>query len=252
MQSIAPDAPVIAQAGIMQARRAQAPATDTRASADVADLILRGQAILYPPSKEDGGKHEGGRSLIKMPEDKLLANEFQNQVGDAFKDKEKARDLFMQTARAIYATRSAEEGDYSGVIDTKRWDSAIDMATGGIIKYQGTKIIAPYGMPPDKFNDGLRDRVQALAPTALRATAAELMQLPLENVGDGRYQFLRGTGYIVDLNGRPLVVDFNVPPGQPPAPEPKPAPARTAKGKLDVPEMAVTKGGAVTGRTRNK
>ena len=36
-----------------------------------------------------------------------------------------------------------------------------------------------------------------------------MVRLPLENVGDGRYLFRRGAGYLVGKDGRPVVVDLN-------------------------------------------
>lgn len=209
MQSIAPDAPTVAVAGIYQSRGLRT--TDNR---DVADLILRGQAILSPDKKTDGSGHAGGQSLVKMPEAKHMLGEWVSATGDAFKGKEQAADLFMQTARAIYAARSAEVGDYSGVIDSRRWRAAIQLATGGIQRHNGSEIVMPYGMAYDKFRDGLQTRADALekAGTLIGATARDVQRLPLENVGDGRYMLRRGAGYLVGKDGRPVVLDFNTVP----------------------------------------
>lgn len=207
MQTIAPDNPTVAVAGIYQAKGLR-----STAGQDVADLILRGQAILTPNTKEDGKAHLGsGKALLPMPEEKLLLSEWNSATGDAFKGKEQAADLFQQTARAIYAARSAEEGDYSGVINTKRWRSAINLATGGIAEHNGSQIVMPYGMALDTFRDQLKARTETLAKdgNAVAATARDLQRLPLENVGDGRYLFRRGTGYVVTRNGTPLVLDLN-------------------------------------------
>ncbi len=206
MQSIAPDSPTVAVAGIYQARGLR-----TTENRDVADLILRGQAILTPNKKEDGSGHMGGASLIKMPEEKLLLSDWTSATGDAFKGREQAADLFMQTAKAIYAARSAEEGDYSGVIDSKRWKAAINLATGGIESHNGSKIVMPYGVPYDKFQNALQGQVDRIVKDggALNTSTREMMRLPLENVGDGRYLFRRGTGYLVGKDGRPVVVDLN-------------------------------------------
>lgn len=209
MQTIAPDAPTVAVAGIYQSRGLRT--TDKR---DVADLILRGQAILSPDKKTDGSGHAGGQSLVKMPEAKHMLDEWVSVTGDAFKGKEQAADLFMQTARAIYAARSAEDGDYSGVINARRWRAAIQLATGGIQRHNGSDIVMPYGMAYDKFRDGLQTRADALekAGTLIGATARDVQRLPLENVGDGRYMLRRGAGYLVGKDGRPVVLDFNTAP----------------------------------------
>lgn len=206
MQGLAPDNPTLAVAGIYQARGLR-----TTENRDVADLILRGQAILTPNKKEDGSGHMGGQSLIKMPEEKLLLAGWTNQTGDAFKGKEHAADLFLQTSRAIYAARSAEEGDYSGVINSKRWKSAISLATGGIQEHNGASIVMPYGMAYDKFQNALQAQAEQIvkAGGALNTTPREMARLPLENIGDGRYLFRRGAGYLVGKDGRPAVVDLS-------------------------------------------
>lgn len=207
MQSIAPDSPVVAVAGIYQARGLR-----TTAGRDVADLLLRGQAILTPfTKKEDGSGHEGGRSLIKMPEERLMLSEFNATTGDAFKGKEQAMDLFYQATKAVYAARSAEEGDYSGTLDAKRWQAAVQLATGGVQPHNGARIVMPYGMAYDVFQNTLKSRVDDLVRTdpPLAATADDLRRLPLENFGDGKYLFRRGAGYVVNKQGRPLVVDLN-------------------------------------------
>lgn len=206
MQGLAPDNPTLAVAGIYQARGLR-----TTENRDVADLILRGQAILTPNKKEDGSGHMGGQSLIKMPEEKQLLATWTSQTGDAFKGKEHAADLFLQTARAIYAARSAEDGDYSGVLNSKRWKAAINLATGGIQEHNGASIVMPYGMAYDKFQNALQAQAEQIvkAGGALNTTAREMARLPLENVGDGRYLFRRGAGYLVGKDGRPVVVDLN-------------------------------------------
>ncbi|HJV76576.1 MAG TPA: hypothetical protein VJ654_20350 [Noviherbaspirillum sp.] len=206
MQAIAPDNPTAAVAGIFQARGFK-----TTQARDVANLILRGQAILSPDTKEDGSGHAGGKSLLKMPEQKLLLSDWISETGDAFKGKEHAADLFMQTAKAIYAARSAEEGDYTGVLDSKRWKAAINMATGGIQSHNGSKIVTPYGMGYDQFQNALKAQVDRITSegNALNTTPGEMMRLPLENVGDGRYLFRRGAGYLVDKDGRPITVNLS-------------------------------------------
>jgi len=204
MQAIAPDQPVLALAGVYQARGMR-----TDQSRDVADLLLRGQAILTPNAKTDGTGHEGGRSLLKMPEDKLLLSEFNSATGNAFAGKEQAADLFMQASRAIYAAKSAEAGDYSGNIDAKRWRAAIDLATGGLHDHNGSTVVMPYGMPYDTFRTRLAAQAPTLAGQALNTQADELKRLPLENVGDGVYLFKRGAGYVVTKDGRPLTVNLN-------------------------------------------
>lgn len=243
MKQVAPDAPVLAVAGLYQGRALKTPDvpdgwfSSGRRPTDVADLILRGNAILHP-QKAVGQDHEGGKSLIKMPPDKDLLNGWTAQTGEAFKGKEEANDLFQQTARSIYAARAAEDGDFSGNFNAKRWKQSIDFATGGIESHNGSEVVLPYGTSYDKFKDGLAVRAESLAKTS-GVTADELTRLPLESVGDGRYIFRRGTGYVVDKDGRPVTVNFLTEP--PPAMVVPPVEIANPSG------FAVTKAGAVTG-----
>ena len=82
------------------------------------------------------------------------------------------------------------------------------MATGGIQEHNGARIVMPYGLGYDAFVNGLKSRVNDLAPKVLAAKPDEMMRLPLENVGDGRYLFKRGAGYLVDKSGQPVVIDM--------------------------------------------
>jgi hypothetical protein len=256
MRQVAADSPVLAWAGIAEGRQLHTPEIPSgffsqgRPSTDVADLALRGNAILHPIRKEDGANHEGGGSLIKMPDEKLMLSDWTSQTGDAFKGKEQANDIHQQVAKSIYAALSAEDGDYSGNYDSKRWKRSIDFATGGIEKHNGAHIVMPYGWSYDQFRDGLVSRVKPLAGTATPAstTADQLADLPLENVGDGRYVFRRGSGYVVDKQGMPLTVTFS-------GDGPKAPPPSEAEATTEIPNpggFSVTKAGAVTGVPRGR
>ena len=236
MQALAPDNPVLASAGIDQAM--QRRTTDGR---DLADLVLSGNAILNPPPKEDGSP-AGKNGLINLPDEKLMKSDFDSEVGNAFTGRPAARDLFEQRARAIYAKLIVEKGDYSGNLNSKLWKAAVQLSTGGVEKYNGSHVVLPYGMPPDKFKDGVLGRLDILAPSAVGAKADDLYGLPLENAGDGRYYVRRGTGYIIDKNSLPLVVDFNS--VLPPKTE------FTPPGVMNPKRFAETRGGAATGVRR--
>ena len=90
-------------------------------------------------------------------------------TGSAFKGSERAADLYLQTARVVYAAKSAEDGDYSGVLNAGRWKSAIQIATGGIENHNGSQIVLPYGKPYSQF----RDYVGGAAPQAIKAAGGE-------------------------------------------------------------------------------
>lgn len=238
MQSLAPDDPLLASAGMDMAQGHKAGT-----GRDVADLVLAGRNIINPPSREDGKNHEGGRSLIKLPPQDQLKTIFDSETNGAFQGTPGARDLFEQRALAIYAKLITDVGDYSGNLDSAYWRSAIQQSTGGIGNYNGKKIVMPWGMPADKFKDGAAVRLAALERDAAGVKPGELLDLPLDNVGDARYLIRRGAGYIVDKNGSPLVVDFNTSAPPVPAGYVPPVPRNPAK-------FSETRAGAATGMRR--
>lgn len=201
MAQLAPDEPVTAIAGTYA----------YRGRTIASDLMLRGQGILNPVRKEDGKPDQG--KLWPMPPEADLRKGFQSYERDAFAGHPAARSAMYQAALAIYAAKSADEGDASAVINSSRWEDAIHLATGGIEKYKGKGTVLPYGYEYGQFVDGLRARIDTLAEQGRLpdgVTRATLEGLPLEAVGDGRYIFRAGNGVMVDPQNRPLVVDFNV------------------------------------------
>lgn len=205
MQQIAPDNPVVANAGIFAARGLES--TNDRS---VADLILRGNALLRQDTKEDG-KPAGGK-LLPMPKEEEMQRAFADYERNAYAGKEQARNVAYQTAKAIYAAKAIEEGDYSGNFISKRWAEAMNLATGGIDSYNGRSIVLPYGVKIGDFKDGLKQRSADLIASGRLAagwTPEKLRDLPLENAGDGRYFFRVGDGYLAGKDGRPVIVDFN-------------------------------------------
>ena len=204
MQQLAPDNPVMAVAGIAAARGLES-STDR----SVADYILRGQQLLRQDTKEDG-KPSGGK-MIPMPKEADLSVAFANLEGNAFAGREQARNAYYQAAKSIYAAKSAEEGDYSGEINPKRWDTAMNLATGGIDTYKGRSIVLPYGVKVGEFKDGMKQRIPDLIAAGRLTdgwTPEKLRDLPLENAGDGRYFFRVGDGVLVGKDGRPVVLDW--------------------------------------------
>lgn len=108
----------------------------------------------------------------------------------------------IEAARAVYADASARAGDSSGKFDEARWQSAIDLVTGGVLEQGDGKIIAPR---PD-VNQSKFDAVMAGLPEGAFAGAVTPDGTPLtarfvrsqgtlQSYGDGRYVIeLGGTG----------------------------------------------------------
>lgn len=230
MAQIAPDSPTTAIAGAYAANNFRDPKGKM-----VSDLILRGQDILQPKRKEDGSPDRG--KLWPMPSDTDLRKAFQSYERDAFAGLPQARSDYYQAAQAIYAAKSADAGDSTGVLDSKRWEESIKLATGGVERWNGKATVMPYGMTRGEFRDGLKLRIDALAASGNidpAVTSGKLWDMPIEIIGDGRYVFRAGDGVMVGNDGRPLVVDFNQAP-------PLKLPTQPAA-------MGETPAGAVTGR----
>lgn len=191
MSQLAPDDPVTAIAGSQAGRGRKSES----------ELILRGQSILRPATKSDG--KPDGSGLLPMPPETDMRARFDSTIREAFSGKAEARNAHYQAARAVYAALSVDTGDK----DTKnlnhdRWDQAIEVAIGRVEKHAGRQIVLPYGVEYSSFKDGLKDRInQAVAGGQLDPswTASRLLDLPLENVGDGRYVLRSGDGVVTTL-----------------------------------------------------
>lgn len=208
MGQIAPDAPVLAHAGIAAARGQIDPK-----QGQVADLILQGYQILNPDRKTDG--KPDGSGLRNMPAEQKMRLDFDNTVRDAFASSAEARNGYYQTAKAIYAALSAKSADKdTSVLDSERWRESIRMATGEIIDYKGKYTPLPWGVTPGDFKDGVAARVNSLVQSGRlndNMTASKLNSMKLEAGGDGRYIFKEGDKVLTDKYGKAVVIDFNLP-----------------------------------------
>lgn len=198
MAQIAPDDPVTAIAGVMAARGHQTDVPGGQRGAFVSDLMLQGQRILQPPRKEDG--QPAGGKLLPMPSEKDMQVAFDNTVRDAFAGMPQARSDHYQAARAIYAKLASDAGDKdTSVLDSDRWEQSIKLATGGIEKWNGKRIVMPWGFTSGQFKDGLYRRIDDLVASGAlpkEMTAGKLRDMPLEAIGDGRYVFRAGDGVL--------------------------------------------------------
>lgn len=203
MAQLAPDDPVTSIAGVYAAGRSE----QRRAASD---LMLRGQSLLNPPKKEDG-KPTGGK-LVVMPDDKKLLTLFTSDTDGFFANRPREQSDMFQAAKAIYAARTAEEGDTSGDVSSRRWRDAVRMATGPIETYRGKPIVLPESYDIGRFRDALSAQAQVLVASGRldkTVTRDRLLAMPVDNIGDGRYVFRAGDGVLVDKDNRPVIVNFN-------------------------------------------
>lgn len=204
LAQIAPDDPVTAKAGIFAANDRQ-----SQAGKSVAVEILTGAQLLRPDPKEDGKPGKGG--VWPMPSDDKFEREWANFTGDAYRKHGNLRNADFQTAKAIYAARSAAEGDQNkDVVNSRRWRASMALVTGGVTNYNGLDIILPYGMTTGEFKDGVAQRAAAYK---VDPSIGNIASLPLELTDrDGVYAVSVGDSLLLDDKKRPVLIDMNAPP----------------------------------------
>lgn len=239
MNQLAPDDPVMAAGGIAAMR-----GLISDKGRVVADSIFRGQAYLNPPKDKDGkpiGKE------VPLPKEQDMASDFNSYAGTAFTGKPEARNIYFQSARAIYADKVVNAGNYTGVLDGSLWKESIALATGGIHSHNGQDVVLPYGTEYGDFKDGIKQRlsvIEAAGKLPEGVTVSDLRNLPLENEGDGRYILKSGDRKMLDRDGHTIILDFNKPPEQ--------MVTRANPTTTVMNEFSETQGGGVTGVQRKR
>lgn len=208
MQQIAPDSPVTAWAGAIMGRRPQvesrvfSPNIETQADR-AAQLLLKGEGLLNPSRADQ--KEDGKRQPFPMPSgNEDLQKVFADAMGTAFGSRADAYQVGLQATKAMYAALSAEEGDYSGQLDSTRLRRAIRLATGGVADVNG-KTVLPWGMDESTFRDAAYKRLTDLREAgAIGFPQQQLSRMGFEAAGDGQYLVRSGTGYLLDKKGTPV------------------------------------------------
>lgn len=212
MQQIAPDSPVTAWAGSLAGKRPFVERNWIRADVEtqatkVSELMLRGESLLNPNAADR--KQDGRGAAFKLPSEGDLRTAFDGRLGQAYASRPDAAAVGYQAAKAVYAALSADEGDYSGQINSGRWQRAMDMATGGTARWNGKDVIRPYGVGESEFVDMVGRRIGELSAAGkVKLSQAELGRMQLESAGDAKYLLRHGTGYLTDATGRPVVIDL--------------------------------------------
>lgn len=175
--------------------------------------------------RETGRRILFGADVLKANKNVLPANDtqlrstLQNELGDAFALRPDARGAVVQAAQALYAYDANAKGDFSQTLDRTRLLNAMDRVTGGVLDFNGHKIIAPErGMTQSQFDgvmDAIPDSLLAGAHSADgRPVTADLLRRygTLRSIGDGRYQVkiggydvlagaAPGASFVLDLRG---------------------------------------------------
>lgn len=177
-------ATMTALAGDANSRTAASAGALYQYNPQVAEGVLRGQALLkenpnYAPKKTDDNQ--------ASIDDILPPQAFGSGL-------EASRQMLLDSARARYADLSNTAGDTSGEFNQERMTQAVNEVTGGMIDFNGQSIIAPrYGMVQEDFDRAIANLPDSALSGAITSegqqiTASDLRRYGrLRAVGDGRY-----------------------------------------------------------------
>jgi len=176
---------------------------------EAARLVIRGQKVLQ----------EGGKANL-TPKATDLQPPLFDLLGDAYGIGTSSRKTVEEGVVAAYAALSAEAGDQSGELDSKRLKAAVEAVTGGLVEYAGKKMPAPLrGVTQRQFTawaDSLEEKDFAGVAGIPASTALRLFRDDgwLEAIGPNRYvpTILGPDGqprFMADPSGDPLSLEFD-------------------------------------------
>jgi len=194
LRTLAADKPPLMMAGLAQAQ--QLKASDGTA---VAPTILRGAKVLAEKSSI-------------MPSDTQMSVAFDGLAGQAIPAGTQERERAFSVFKSIYAGLAGPAGvtheQSSEALDEAVATKAMDMATGGITNYAGSKVVKPYGWSDSRFTDSVDSQLQGFAEST-KIPLASLERLPLSPVPgiDGSYYLMNaGRPQADPQTGNPIVV----------------------------------------------
>lgn len=199
LKAIAADDQPLMLAGMAQAR--QLKSTD---GMDVAPVILAGNKVLQDKSSP-------------MPTEAKLRAVFDESIGQAIPSGSSQREQAFGAYKALYAGMAGPAGvvhdGTAAEVDDKLAAKALEMATGGISEtktglFSSAKVVRPYGMSDDDFQDALGAQIGALAErSGIAKGSLESMPLMPVQGTDGAYYLLNGGRMQLDpKTGEPMIV----------------------------------------------
>lgn len=206
LQQVSQSAPAAAVAGIIMNKPASITAQKNLISSninvnpiDAATTILEGNAAR---------KGEKGSKGIPMPPDKDLRLDFSSYVGNAFAGDAQGAEMAYQIAQDYYAGLSQRKGDITGEYDANRFKQAIAVSTGGVYDYNGQgNVMLPWGMDDSTFDNAVSGAWKSqVIDSGMKA--GDVKQYGLQSYGDSQYLVRSGSGYLMDKEGRPVVLDL--------------------------------------------
>lgn len=174
---------------------------------NASDRIIRGYRALNP-SKEDKA---AGVTPITIPSDQKMEDAFNERVGDSFlmsaQERQKAYNLF----KSAYAgemlfspeVKSDDRSEASRGISDSIANKAILYATGGVVSYGGSEVVAPYGMGDDAF----KEKMDSARAEAFKGMGSYSNFSPVK-LPSGRYGFRVGNR-LATKDGQLLTVEIN-------------------------------------------
>ncbi|MBT0443832.1 hypothetical protein [Morganella morganii] len=192
----------LAVAGIIMDKPSSVTAQSNLISSDVsvspqdaAQLIVQGNMAI-----------KSGKDFV-MPKDAELRESFAEKVGDTFSGDISGASSAFSVAKDAYAGLMSKKGNLSGEYDDDTWTQAINIATGGIHDYNGMgNIMLPWGMDIDDFDARVNRSWGKIAPEVGRQANEKI---GLKSFGDSQYLIKQGSGYILNKDGSPVVIDLN-------------------------------------------
>ncbi len=120
------------------------------------DPSTRAAAALIARGNQLNGAGQNDKSIKLAPGfDGLIQQRWSKQMGTFFQGNAQASSDALSFARSAYLALAERDGkNYLGdeALDTKRWNEAVKVATGGVIEFNGYKTVPPYAMSEKTFS----------------------------------------------------------------------------------------------------
>lgn len=171
------------------------------------ERILQGYRALSPSAQDK----KSGVTPITIPSDQKMQESFNDLAGGAFPMSSQERQRVYGLFKSAYAGEllnnpdldSGDRADAAKSVDDKIAEKAILYATGGVLKYRGTDVVAPYGMGEDDFKSKMDNaRAEAFKGLGSPSNFAPV-KLP-----SGRYGFRIGNR-LATKDGQVITVEIN-------------------------------------------
>jgi len=165
--------------------------------------IFRGLDIL----RDNPKINPSGVDLVSM------RDRINEGLGEAYLHNPEHHAAVSQAALAIYAAKSWQQKDLSGVLDTSRLDEAVQEASGGLLSISRGFFRGSYKIQPPRpgiTENTFSDLVNKADFSGARGLSADDIRRHgvFESIGDGRYLVRVGPGYVQGENG-PFILDLS-------------------------------------------